>query len=123
MIKHIKFAELPVEDQDRALAFYTEKIGLKVVQDASYQGDWRWIELEIPGADTRLMFTRRTGEEATGSPRLVLIVDDVNETYAGLAEKGVTFTKQPAQAPWNPGEVFAQFRDSEDNGIVISSTV
>lgn len=123
MIRHIKFAELPVEDQDRALAFYTEKIALKVVQDAPYQSDWRWIELQIPGADTRLMFTKRKEGEATDSPRLVLIVDDVNKTYEELSKSGVTFTKQPTQAPWNPGEIFAQFRDSEGNGIVISSMV
>ncbi|MGH8474237.1 MAG: VOC family protein, partial [Methylococcales bacterium] len=37
MLKYVKFAELPVEDQDRAVSFYTEKVGLKVVQDAPYQ--------------------------------------------------------------------------------------
>ncbi|MGH8655652.1 MAG: VOC family protein, partial [Gammaproteobacteria bacterium] len=49
------FTSLNSRDQDRAVSFYTEKVGLKVVQDAPYQDGWRWIELEIPGAETRLM--------------------------------------------------------------------
>lgn len=122
MIKYIKFAELPVADQNRALSFYTEKLGLRVMQDASYQGDWRWIELEIPGADTRLLFTKPENGGAVDSPRLVLIVDDVKATFQDLSDKGVLFTKEPARAPWNPGETFAQFRDSEGNGIVISAS-
>jgi|SRR5699024_9113343 len=121
MIKYIKFAELPVEDQGRALAFYTEKVGLKLVQDAAYEGDWRWIELEIPGANTLLTFSKQDDGQRIDVPRLVLIVGDIDETFRELTEKGVHFTKEPARAPWNPGEVFAQFRDSEGNGIVISS--
>ena len=68
MFKYVKFAELPVEDQDRAVNFYTEKVGLKVVQDAPYQDGWRWIELEIPGAETRLVLTKRKDTDAPSTP-------------------------------------------------------
>ncbi|HSH42362.1 MAG TPA: VOC family protein [Arenicellales bacterium] len=122
MIKHIKFTELPVDDQDRAVKFYTEKIGFVLAQDVPYRDGWRWIELEIPGAQTRLLLSQRTGSVATDSPQLVLIVEDAAATYEDLSRNGVIFTKEPSQAPWNPGETFAQFRDSEGNGIVISST-
>ncbi|AZT85741.1 glyoxalase [Marinobacter sp. NP-4(2019)] len=121
MLKFVKFAELPVMDQDRALRFYTEKIGLKVAQDAPYMGEWRWIELEIPGAETRIMFTKRQDEGNEDTPRLVLIADSVDAMYQELNKKGVHFTKPPTTAPWNPSETFAQFRDSEGNGIVIGS--
>lgn len=121
MLKFVKFAELPVMDQDRALRFYTEKVGLKVAQDAPYMDGWRWIELEIPGADTRIMFTKRQDEGNEDAPRLVLIADSVDATYQELSKKGVHFTKPPTKAPWNPSETFAQFRDSEGNGIVIGS--
>ena len=33
MIKAVKFASIPVADQDRALAFYTEQLGFQVVTD------------------------------------------------------------------------------------------
>lgn len=67
MLKFVRFAELPVADQDRALRFYTEKIGLKVVQDAPYIDGWRWVELEIAGADTRTLFARRSDGTNTGT--------------------------------------------------------
>lgn len=121
MFKHIKFAGLPVDDQDRAVTFYTEKVGLEVATDGPYQEGWRWIELEIPGARTRLLLEKREGERQTDAPQLVLIAGDVKELHRRLAEKGVEFTQPPMQAPWNPGETFAQFRDSEGNGIVITS--
>lgn len=122
MLKFVKFVELPVLDQDRALRFYTEKIGLRVVQDAPYTDEWRWIELEIPGADTRIMFAKREDGSEEDAPRLVLIADSVEATYDELSEKGVHFTKSPSKAPWDPNETFAQFRDSEGNGIVIGSS-
>jgi lactoylglutathione lyase len=121
MLKLVKFAELPVTDQDRAVSFYTQKVGLRLAQDSSYQEGWRWIELDIPGAETRLMLTKLPPGDKPDTPRLVLIADDVDGTYRELASKGVIFTKQPSQAPWNPKQKFAQFRDSEGNGIVISS--
>lgn len=122
MLKFVKFAELPVADQDRAVSFYTEKVGLRVAQDAPYKDGWRWIELEIPGAQTRIMLTHQASDAKTDAPGLVLIADDVDATYRKLVANGVLFTTEPKQAPWNPGQRFAQFRDSEGNGIVISSS-
>lgn len=121
MLRYIKFAELPVEDQERALAFYTEKLGLEVIKDAPYQDGWRWIELSQPGAQTHLLLTRRTEGAAEDAPRLVWIVDSVEEVHRALVDKGIVFTQPPTQAPWNPDQIFAQFRDSEGNGIVIGT--
>lgn len=121
MLKFVKFAELPVADQDRAVRFYTEQVGLRVAQDSPYKDGWRWIELEMPGAETRIMLIPQQGAVQVDTPRLVFIADDVDATYQELTGKGVVFTKEPADAPWNPGQRFAQFRDSEGNGIVISS--
>src|SRR5436309_14273664 len=55
MIKGIKFASVPVSDQDRALAFYTEKLGFAVATDQPFTDKQRWIELRIPGAATGLV--------------------------------------------------------------------
>jgi lactoylglutathione lyase len=122
MLKFVKFAELPVVDQDRALSFYTEKLGLQVAQDAPYKDDWRWIELAVPGAETHILLTHRTTEAESEMPCLVLIADDVADTYRKLTARGVTFTKEPGKAPWNPTQTFAQLRDSEGNQIVISTS-
>ena len=54
-IRGVKFVSIPVTEQDRALAFYTEKLGFRVVTDQPFDGKQRWIELGIPGADTRVV--------------------------------------------------------------------
>lgn len=122
MLKFVKFTELPVVDQDRALSFYTEKLGLRVAQDTPYKDGWRWIELAIPGAETRILLTAQTGEVRSDTPRLVIISDDVDATYRKLSANGVVFTKEPSNAPWNSGQRFAQLRDSEGNAIIISTS-
>ena len=52
MIRGVKFASIPVTDQDRAIGFYTEKVGFRLVTDQPFTDEQRWIELGIPGADT-----------------------------------------------------------------------
>jgi catechol 2,3-dioxygenase-like lactoylglutathione lyase family enzyme len=63
MIKSIKFASIPVSDQDQALEFFTEKLGFKVATDHPFDDHQRWIELRIPGADTRLVLFTPQGQE------------------------------------------------------------
>jgi catechol 2,3-dioxygenase-like lactoylglutathione lyase family enzyme len=43
MIKGITFASVPVVNQDRALEFYTKKLGLRIITDAPFSDDQRWI--------------------------------------------------------------------------------
>jgi catechol 2,3-dioxygenase-like lactoylglutathione lyase family enzyme len=56
--KQLKFVSIPTSDQDRALAFWTEKVGLRVATDQPMGGQ-RWIELSIPGAETESCCSRR----------------------------------------------------------------
>jgi lactoylglutathione lyase len=121
MLKYVRFAELPVSNQDRALRFYTETLGLRVAQDSPYQEDWRWISLEIPGAQTKILFSRRSDEAESNAPSLLIDVDDVHESYEELKSKGVTFTQTPTTSPWGSGEEYALFRDSEGNTIMLGS--
>ena len=55
MIKGVKFASIPVADQDRALEFYTTKLGFRIMTDAPFSDDQRWIELGIAGTDTKIV--------------------------------------------------------------------
>lgn len=120
MISRIRFAELPVEDQDRAVEFYTEKLGLEVAVEAPYDNEWRWIELAIPGAETRLLLSRKADlPRPRDRPVLVLDVGNVDAEHEKLVERGVSFDQEPRPAPWDPSSRFALFRDSEDNLIMI----
>lgn len=120
---HLQFAELPVFDQERAKAFYTEKLGCRVAADEPMGEDgWRWIELGFPGTATALHFTRRDDDAPSAEPVLVLVDDDVEAAVATLRSAGVEIVTEPQEAPWQPGRTVAEFRDSEGNRMVISGS-
>ena len=116
MLKRIKFTTVPVADQSRALEFYTRKVGLKVFTDQS-MGDSRWIELQIPSAETNIVLFPKPGHTPNGEPALALVADNVQATYDALRSKGVEFTQPPKKAHW--GE-HAIFKDSEGNLILFA---
>lgn len=120
MIKQVKFVGIPVDDQDRALAFWTEKIGFKVATDQPMGPGRRWIELSIPGASTRVvLFTPEGHEDRVGTFfNGSFACDDVPHTYKQLAARGVVFAETPTKQPW--GE-YAIFLDSEGNSFTLSS--
>jgi len=120
MINRIKFVSIPVRDQDAALAFYTEKLGFKVVTDQPFDDKQRWIELRIGTADTRfVLFTPEGHEDRIGSFfNGSLGCDDVEATYKELSARGVAFEGPPKREPWGH---FAMFRDPEGNRFVLSS--
>src|SRR5215470_9687488 len=47
VITHVKFVSIPTRNQDDALAFYTEKLGFKLITDQPHGDNQRWIELRI----------------------------------------------------------------------------
>ncbi|HTV67121.1 MAG TPA: VOC family protein [Rhizobiaceae bacterium] len=119
---HIQFAELPVFDQDRAKRFYVEAFACTTVADVPMSADgWRWIELKFNGADTALHFTRRKDETTSVDPVMVLIDADVAASVAKLKAKGVEIVTEPGPAPYDPGRIAAEFRDSEGNRMVLST--
>lgn len=120
MIKRIKFLGIPVRDQDRALRFYTEKLGFRVATDQRFGENQRWIELSIPGAQTGIvLFTPQGQEDRIGTfVNTSWEVDDIEKTYAELQAKGVEFAGPPQKQHWG---TFATMKDSEGNQIVLSS--
>ncbi|MEA2207339.1 MAG: hypothetical protein QOE77_4115 [Blastocatellia bacterium] len=47
MIKAMKFVSIPVRDQQRALEFYTTKLGFRIITDQPFNDEQRWIELGV----------------------------------------------------------------------------
>ncbi len=116
MFKRISFTTLPVKDQGRALEFYVKKVGLRVFTDQTV-GKMRWIELQIPGAETMLVLFHKPDHVAAGEPALSLLADDVKATYDQLRAAGVEFAQPPKKEHW--GE-YAVFKDSEGNLVNFS---
>lgn len=119
MLRHVKFSPLPVSDLDRAIAFWRDVVGLSLATDEAYGDGWRWVEMEVDRAATRILFTRRQGDTPSEAPDLILVCDDVDATYAAMQARGCAFTQPPAEAPWSAGERYALFRDSEGNLIML----
>jgi catechol 2,3-dioxygenase-like lactoylglutathione lyase family enzyme len=119
MIQGIKFASIPVTDQDRALAFYTEKLGFRLVTDQPFNDEQRWIELGISGADTRVVLFRfDKGLKPGGNMNVTFWTDDVEGTARELKSKGVEFVMEPKREDWGTA---AAFQDVDGNCFVLSS--
>jgi predicted enzyme related to lactoylglutathione lyase len=82
-------------------------------------GDMRWIELQIPGAETMLVLHKRPGHAPNGEPAIAFDTDDVKGTYDELRARGVEFTQPPKKEHW--GE-HAIFKDSEGNLVLFSKS-
>src|SRR6188768_929187 len=86
MITHIKFVTIPARDQNRALDFYTDKLGFTIITDQPFDEKQRWIELRIPKAETRVvLFTPEGDEKRIGSfMNMSFTCEDIHKTYAEL---------------------------------------
>jgi predicted enzyme related to lactoylglutathione lyase len=120
MIKQIKFVSVPVADQDRALDFYTEKLGFTIMTDQPFDDKQRWIELRIPKAETRVvLFTPDDQKDRIGTfMNMSFICDDIDKTYGELKTRGVEFVNPPKKEPWG---TYAIFKDCEGNSFVLSA--
>jgi predicted enzyme related to lactoylglutathione lyase len=120
MIKAVKFASVPVRDQDKALEFYTKKLGLKVVTDSLFDGKQRWIELAIPRAETKLVLWTGDGQDKMigGFMNVAFCADDVEATAKEMKAKGVEFVQEPKKADWGTAAIF---KDVDGNQFVLST--
>jgi len=119
MITGIRFATIYVRDQDRALAFWTDAIGGAVQLDTPMTDDpagARWIEVALPGSTYLVIYDVTQGFEDAdreGQSNLWFQSDHLDATYAELSGRGVEFPVEPQQAPWDPSQRWAQFRDPD----------
>jgi catechol 2,3-dioxygenase-like lactoylglutathione lyase family enzyme len=119
MIRGVKFVSIPVVDQDRALAFYTEKLGFRVVTDQPFDDKQRWLELAIPGAETGLaLFRTDEGLQPGGFMNMSFWTDDARATAKALMDRGVEFVAEPKKESWGTSAIF---KDSDGNRFVLSS--
>jgi catechol 2,3-dioxygenase-like lactoylglutathione lyase family enzyme len=135
MLKSLTNVQVWVHDQDEALAFYTEKLGMELRQDVTLPelGDFRWLSVGIPGqpdiAITLMaipgppVFDAETSEKlqevmAKGAAGgLFFSTDDVQATYEKLKGLGVEFQQEPTEQPYG---VDAGFRDPSGNSMRVA---
>jgi uncharacterized glyoxalase superfamily protein PhnB len=125
-------AQLWVHDQDEALAFYTEKIGMEVRADVTIpeMGDFRWLTVGPPGQeDVSIVLMAipgppvmdaETAEDVRNlmskgfAGTIFLTTDDVHASYEELKGRGVEFTETPEERPYG---IDSGFRDPSGNAI------
>jgi len=119
MIRGVKFVSIPVSDQDRALSFYTDVLGFRLLTDQPFNEKQRWLELGIPGADTRIvLFQFGDKLQPGGQLNITLWADDVEATARDLKAKGVEFVLEPKRMAYGTTSIF---KDSDGNCLVLSS--
>jgi catechol 2,3-dioxygenase-like lactoylglutathione lyase family enzyme len=120
MISRVKFVGIPTRDQERALEFYTTKLGFKVHTDQPFSEAQRWIELKIPGGETNVvLFTPDGQQDRIGTFfNGAFACDNVEKTYEELKSRGVEFDGPPEKAEWGS---HVTFRDPDGNQFVLSS--
>ncbi len=125
-------AQLWVHDQEEALAFYTEKLGMEVRTDVTLpemdgfrwltvgprdQEDFSIVLMAIPGEPVIDATTKKQVEElmAKGFAGTVfLTTDDCQASYEELKARGVEFTDTPEERPYG---IDAGFRDPSGNSF------
>ena len=130
MLKHLTNVTVWVHDQDEALAFYTEKLGMELRDDVTVpeMGNFRWLTVGLPGQqdvalalmavpgppvfdeDTRDQLQALMAKGAAGG--LFFSTDDVQASYEELKSRGVEFQQEPAEQPYG---IDAGFRDPSGN--------
>ncbi|GGI96527.1 glyoxalase [Alicyclobacillus cellulosilyticus] len=117
----VRFVSIPVANQDRALAFYTEKLGFEVVTDQPFGNGQRWIELRPPGSETLVVLFTPPGMENRigGYQNVAFTCEDVEAAYRELSARGVEFVQPARRAEW--GGMEAIFKDSEGNVFVLAA--
>ncbi len=131
-------AQLWVHDQDEALAFYTEKLGMEVRADVTLaeMGDFRWLTVGPPGQeDVAIVLMAIPGppmiepETTKGIEELMakgvagtvfLTTDDCQASYEELKARGVEFTEPPEERPYG---IDSGFRDPSGNSLRLTQVM
>jgi predicted enzyme related to lactoylglutathione lyase len=115
MVAGVSKVVIGVEDQARALDFWTETLGFELHQDASY-GDERRVEVRTPDKGLILVLSPRHDDRSAAdrlpTSSVVFYCDDLAATYEVLRSRGVKFPPPPVELSFG---WWSMFQDHEGN--------
>jgi predicted enzyme related to lactoylglutathione lyase len=131
MLKELANVQVWVHDQDEALAWYTEKLGLELRDDVTVpeMGNFRWLTVGVPGQDVAIVLMAVPGPpvfDAETQAQIKALVakgaasglffntDDCRRSYEELKSRGVEFGQEPTEQPYG---IDAGFRDPSGNNM------
>ncbi len=107
---------LVVKDYNEAIAFYTEKLSFKLIEDTALpETNKRWVVVAPPGSTgTNILLKKATkpiqenfiGNQTGGGVLLFLSTDDFWRDYNNMLSKGVEFMSEPKEAVYGMVVVF-----------------
>src|SRR4051812_23109588 len=120
-ISQVGTVMVPVNDQDRAIAFYTEKLGFEKRSDTPFGNGDRWVEVAPAGASTTIALVMpREGESAGVQSRVAFSTSDIDADHAHLRERGVDCDEVMRMGDPVPPMFF--FRDQDSNNLLLVQT-
>lgn len=122
MIEDVPLVGVFVFDQDAALAFYTEKLGLVKARDEPYGEGARWVTVSPAGTAVEVVLKRAERamvDRSDGVPVLTLGTADVGAAYGRLRGLVVRFLGEPYRFP---GGIGALLLDQDGNPILLRQT-
>lgn len=113
---------ITVTDQDRAIDFYTGKLGFEKRADIPYGGSNRWVEVAPPGSAATVALVPPMQGDTAGGTRTGVILDssDVEATHADLRSRGVDVDAELMRGPDIPTMFW--FRDQDANVLLVVQT-
>jgi catechol 2,3-dioxygenase-like lactoylglutathione lyase family enzyme len=110
---------VPVSDQDKAIEFYTEKLGFETRTDTPYGEDMRWVEVAPAGADTTIaLVPPREGDPIGIELAFGLNTADVEADHADLKERGLDVDDEISRMGGGVPPMF-MLRDQDGNTLMI----
>jgi len=107
---------LVVRDYDEAIAFYTDKLDFKLIEDTVLTPEKRWVIVQPPGSDGCSLLlakaanedqTKSIGNQTGGRVFLFLNTDSFERDFENLKAKGVKIVREPKVEPYGTVAVFA----------------
>jgi catechol 2,3-dioxygenase-like lactoylglutathione lyase family enzyme len=119
-ISKLSVVVIPVSDQERAIAFYTETLGLEKRTDVPFGNGYRWVEVAPAGAETPIAIVppppgKPTGNVETG---IGLLTDDIDALHAELKAAGVDVDEEVSRYG-DPVPPMFWLRDPDNNSLMV----
>ena len=120
MKQELAMISLLVRDYDEAIAFYTRKLGIQLLEDSRLSETKRWVVVAPPGSSCSLLLAKAASEEQEkaigrqtgGRVFLFLHTDNLERDHLHLLKEKIEIVREPEEAPY--GKVLV-FRDLYGN--------
>lgn len=120
-LESILLTTVHVSDQEAALSFYVNKLGLEKRMDNVIGAGIRFLAVAPKGSETGIVLqaSQQNNASVGGFTGIVFASSDVEGSYQELNSRGVTFTEKPIKQEW--GAMQAIFTDPDGNTFVLHS--